>query len=82
MLRCISPIDGSVYAEREALSTEAARQAADRARSAQADWAARPLQERVDLVRAGIAAVGAMNDEVVPERYSWPPYSRVSSWPT
>lgn len=66
-LRCISPIDGSVFAERDALSSEAARQAADRARAAQPDWAARPLKERIDLVRAGIAALGAMNDEVVPE---------------
>jgi len=66
-LRCISPIDGSLFAEREALTPAAARQAADRARAAQADWAARPLRERIDLVRAGIAAVGAMNDEVVPE---------------
>ncbi|OLO11046.1 aldehyde dehydrogenase [Chromohalobacter japonicus] len=67
ILKCISPIDGSVFAEREALSPEAARQAADRARAAQVEWAARPLRERIDLVRAGIAAVGAMNDEIVPE---------------
>ncbi|MGM0914011.1 MAG: aldehyde dehydrogenase family protein [Pseudomonadota bacterium] len=67
VLTCISPIDGSVYAEREALSLAAAQQAAARARSAQASWAARPIQERIELVRAGIAAVGAMNDEVVPE---------------
>ncbi|MFG6159838.1 aldehyde dehydrogenase family protein [Halomonas sp. 1390] len=66
-LSCISPIDGSVFAERDALSNEAAREAADRARAAQRDWAARPLEERIDLVRAGIAALGAMNDEVVPE---------------
>ena len=67
VLTCISPIDGSVYAEREALSLDAAQQAAARARSAQASWAARPLQERIALVQAGIAAVGEMNDEVVPE---------------
>ncbi|SDN60848.1 aldehyde dehydrogenase family protein [Vreelandella arcis] len=67
ILKCISPIDGSVFAERDALSPDAAKQAAQRARSAQANWAARPIKERVDLVRAGIAAVGAMNDEVVPE---------------
>lgn len=66
-LKCISPIDGSVFAERETLSPEAARAAAARARTAQADWAARPLAERVALVRAGVAAVGAMNDEIVPE---------------
>ena len=66
-LRCISPIDGSVFAERPTLDLDAAREAATRARTAQADWAARPLAERVDLVRAGVAAVGAMNDKIVPE---------------
>ncbi len=66
-LKCISPIDGSVFAERETLSREAATDAVARARSAQAAWAARPLQERIDLVMAGVAAVGAMNDEIVPE---------------
>ncbi len=66
-LTCISPIDGSVFATRECLSEQAAFAAAARARTAQADWAARPLQERIDLVLAGVAAVGLMNDEVVPE---------------
>ncbi|WIY26037.1 aldehyde dehydrogenase family protein [Parasedimentitalea psychrophila] len=66
-LKCISPIDGSVYAERDVLSNEAAFDAAARARAAQADWAARPLAERISLVMAGVAAVGAMNDEIVPE---------------
>ncbi|UWQ60442.1 aldehyde dehydrogenase family protein [Leisingera caerulea] len=66
-LKCISPIDGSVFAEREVLSREDAFAAAERARTAQAAWAARPLQERIDLVMAGVAAVGAMNDEIVPE---------------
>jgi acyl-CoA reductase-like NAD-dependent aldehyde dehydrogenase len=67
MLRCISPIDGSLYAERPALSLGDARDAVARARSAQRDWMARPLDERIRLVLAGVAAVGAMNDEVVPE---------------
>jgi acyl-CoA reductase-like NAD-dependent aldehyde dehydrogenase len=66
-LTCISPIDGSVFAERETLSLDAARAAASKARAAQAGWAARPLQERIDLVMAGVAAVGEMNDDVVPE---------------
>ncbi|WP_170766657.1 aldehyde dehydrogenase family protein [Ruegeria lacuscaerulensis] len=66
-LKCISPIDGSVFAEREVMSRDAAFAAAGRARAAQAGWAARPLQERIDLVMAGVAAVGAMNDEIVPE---------------
>ncbi|MQQ10243.1 aldehyde dehydrogenase family protein [Epibacterium sp. SM1979] len=66
-LQCISPIDGSVFASRDTLSLDAARVAASRARDAQRAWAARPLQERIDLVMAGVAAVGAMNDEIVPE---------------
>ncbi len=67
VLKCISPIDGSVFAERVALSRDEAFAAAERARGAQAVWASRPLQERIDLVMAGVAAVGAMNDEIVPE---------------
>ncbi|WP_424970913.1 aldehyde dehydrogenase family protein [Dinoroseobacter sp. S76] len=67
MIRCISPIDGSVYAERETVSAEAARDVVSRARAAQADWAARPMAERIALVRQGVANVGAMNDEIVPE---------------
>ncbi len=67
MIRCVSPIDGSVYAERPVLSAAAGFEAVARARAAQADWAARPLAERVDLVLAGVARVGEMNDEIVPE---------------
>ena len=66
-LTCISPIDGSVFATRESLSKNAAFEAASRARAAQSEWAARPLQERIDLVLAGVAAIGAMNDAIVPE---------------
>lgn len=66
-LQCISPIDGSLFAERATLDAQSAHDSAQRARKAQADWAARPLSERVELVRAGVAAVGAMNDEIVPE---------------
>jgi len=66
-LKCISPIDGSVFAERDTLSFDAALGLAQAARTAQVAWAARPLQERIALVLAGVAAVGAMNDEIVPE---------------
>ncbi|UWR10809.1 aldehyde dehydrogenase family protein [Sulfitobacter mediterraneus] len=66
-ITCISPIDGSVYAERPALTAEAAKAAVDRATAAGAAWAARPLKERIDLVMAGVAKVGEMNEEIVPE---------------
>ncbi|UWR21146.1 aldehyde dehydrogenase family protein [Sulfitobacter sp. S190] len=67
MIRCISPIDGSVYATRETLSAQAASDAVERAREAQAEWAALPLDDRISRVMAGVAAVGAMNDDIVPE---------------
>ncbi len=66
-VKCISPIDGSLFAERPCLSQNQALAATERARAAQGDWARRPLQERIDLVRAGVAAIGAMNDKIVPE---------------
>ncbi|MFW6024316.1 MAG: aldehyde dehydrogenase family protein [Dichotomicrobium sp.] len=64
MLRCISPIDGSVVAERDALSETQARELVERARRAQREWAARPLDERVGAVREGVVRLAAMNDAV------------------
>ncbi|NOX72168.1 MAG: aldehyde dehydrogenase family protein [Alphaproteobacteria bacterium] len=66
-LKCISPIDGTVFAERPVLSGEAATAVVTRAKVAQKVWAARPLAERIALVRAGVAAIGAQTDEIVPE---------------
>lgn len=66
-IKCISPVDGEVYAERPALQPDAAQAAVQRARAAQKSWAARPLSERIDLVLKGVATIGAMNDEIVPE---------------
>lgn len=67
MIQCISPIDGSVYAERPAMSLEAATEAVARARKAQKAWARRPLEDRVQLVLKGVARLNEMSDEVVPE---------------
>ncbi|WP_028955182.1 aldehyde dehydrogenase family protein [Sulfitobacter sp. 20_GPM-1509m] len=67
MITCISPIDGSVYAERTPLGASDAAAAVARAKAAQAPWAARPLAERIALVQDGVARVGAMNDAIVPE---------------
>lgn len=66
-VKCISPIDGSVYAERPVLSLDAAQAVAGRAKDAQKAWAARPLEERISLVRAGVARLGEMSDDIVPE---------------
>ncbi|MDI7863747.1 aldehyde dehydrogenase family protein [Rhizobiaceae bacterium n13] len=67
VIQCISPIDGSVYAERPAMSLEAAAEVVARARKAQKAWARRPLEERVQLVLKGVARLNEMADEVVPE---------------
>ncbi|PUB18850.1 aldehyde dehydrogenase family protein [Yoonia sediminilitoris] len=66
-ITCISPIDGSTYVERPTLSRAQSEDAVARARTAQKEWAARSLDERIKLVMDGVAAVGAMNDEIVPE---------------
>jgi acyl-CoA reductase-like NAD-dependent aldehyde dehydrogenase len=66
-LKCISPIDGSVFAERPVASMTQAQSMVENAREAQKPWAARALDERITLVRKGLARLGEMNDEVVPE---------------
>jgi acyl-CoA reductase-like NAD-dependent aldehyde dehydrogenase len=67
MIRCISPVNGEVYAERPAMPLDSAKEAVTRARLAQKAWAKRPLDERVKLVLAGVARLNEMVDEVVPE---------------
>ncbi|WP_299870419.1 aldehyde dehydrogenase family protein [uncultured Hoeflea sp.] len=66
-VKLISPIDGSVYLERECLSREAAFDAASRARAAQAAWAARPLRERIDLVMRANKIIGEQTDRMAEE---------------
>lgn len=67
MIQCISPVDGSVYTERQAMGFQEAAAAVDRARKAQKSWAKRPLEERVQLVLKGVTRLNEMADEVVPE---------------
>jgi acyl-CoA reductase-like NAD-dependent aldehyde dehydrogenase len=69
-VQLISPVDGSVYAERTPLTLDAAVAAAGRARAAQPAWAARPLDDRIALVRAGVARLLAMK-EVLVEELAW-----------
>jgi acyl-CoA reductase-like NAD-dependent aldehyde dehydrogenase len=69
-IQLISPVDGSVYAERMPLAQDAAFAVALRAKAAQKAWAARPLEERIALVKAGVAALNAMTPRVV-EELAW-----------
>ncbi|MBC2837023.1 aldehyde dehydrogenase family protein [Paragemmobacter straminiformis] len=69
-IQLISPVDGSIYAERMPLAMDAAKAAAARARAAQPAWAARPLDERIALVKAGVAKLNEMSAVVV-EELAW-----------
>jgi len=69
-IQLISPVDGSVYAERVPLTPDAAKAAVARARAAQKGWAARPLDERIALVKAGVARLNEMAPVVV-EELAW-----------
>jgi acyl-CoA reductase-like NAD-dependent aldehyde dehydrogenase len=69
-IQLISPVDGSVYLERVPLSIDAASAAVARAKAAQRAWAARPLAERIALVKAGVAKLIGMK-EVLVEELAW-----------
>ena len=66
-IRCISPIDGSVVAARPSVGLEHARAAIASACAARASWAERPLEDRIAAVIAGMEALGAVNEDIVPE---------------
>lgn len=65
--RLISPIDGSVYAERACLDLAQAQAVVSNARQAQTGWAALTIAERASYCSGALAALAAMNDELVPE---------------
>ncbi|MEY4872493.1 MAG: hypothetical protein RLZZ563_1823 [Pseudomonadota bacterium] len=69
-IQLISPVDGSVYAERMPLSADAAKAAVARAKAAQKGWAARPLDERIALVKAGVKKLNEMSAVIV-EELAW-----------
>ncbi|WP_421857431.1 aldehyde dehydrogenase family protein [Oricola sp.] len=66
-LQCISPIDGSVHASRETLAPDAADAVAKAARAAQPAWAARPMSERIALVRRAVEIVGEQTERMTTE---------------
>jgi acyl-CoA reductase-like NAD-dependent aldehyde dehydrogenase len=66
-LVCISPVDGREYARRPlATDSEVERALAD-ARRAQRDWALIPLDQRCATILRFLAAMGALNPDIVPE---------------
>ena len=63
--KCISPIDGSIYAERTCLEPDAARAAVEKAKAAKRAWAARPLNERIGAVQKAVAYIGETQHRMV-----------------
>ena len=66
-VKIISPVDGSIYAERQFSSDAALAAALSHAKGAQAAWALVPVAERVEQTLAFVDALLAMNEEIVPE---------------
>lgn len=66
-LTCISPIDGSVYAERETQSKSEVQSLLKETRNAQKLWAKTALKDRIAIVEKAIVALEDMNDEIVLE---------------
>ena len=66
-VKLISPVDGSIYAERSTASDAEIQSAIKRANAAQAEWVNVPIAERGRYCKAMLEAMVAMSDEVVPE---------------
>src|SRR5688500_11621121 len=66
-LICISPVDGREYARRTLTPPSEVDRALERARAAQREWAQAPLAERCAVLMQFLAAMEALNGEIVPE---------------
>ena len=66
-LRLISPVDGSLYAERSCTTSLALDHALAQAREAQRSWRLLPIETRATYCLKAVEAMLAMSDEIVPE---------------
>ena len=69
-IQLITPVDGSVYAERMPLSAAEADAVVTRAKAAQKAWAARALDDRIALIKAGVAKLMEVKEKLV-EELAW-----------
>ncbi|MEM7209157.1 MAG: aldehyde dehydrogenase family protein [Pseudomonadota bacterium] len=69
-IKCISPVDGSVYAERETASSQAIQQALARAVTAQKHWRETPISERQALCSKAVDAFLAKGEKIA-EELTW-----------
>jgi len=66
-IKCISPVDGSLYAERAMAREAEVSDAVAEARTAQAQWAGVSIAERARYCTAIVDAMLEMREEIVPE---------------
>lgn len=66
-LVCTSPINGEIYATRDALSSPLARERVQSAKIAQKEWAKRSTDERIQIVMKAIDYIGDDKDRMVEE---------------
>jgi acyl-CoA reductase-like NAD-dependent aldehyde dehydrogenase len=66
-LVCLSPVDGREYARRPVASEAAVATVLGQSRRAQREWALTPIPERCDIMLRFLAAMEALNPEIVPE---------------
>jgi len=66
-IKCVSPVDGSVYAERAVAKKNEIAVAFSAAHAAQEKWRRLPLSERAKYCSAAVDQMLAMKDAIVPE---------------
>ncbi len=67
LIQCVSPIDGSIYAERETASEADIHNALSAAALAQSEWKRRPVAERQALCGKAVDAFVARKAEIALE---------------
>ena len=63
-LRCVSPVDGSIYVERDYATSREIATAVEAAVSAQKQWKQTPVSERAEICTKAIDAFVAKKDEI------------------
>ncbi|HEX6375735.1 MAG TPA: aldehyde dehydrogenase family protein [Allosphingosinicella sp.] len=66
-LVCISPVDGREYARRTLATGADIEQALEKAREAQREWAATPLDDRCAVLLRFLDSMETLNPQIVPE---------------
>ncbi len=69
-VKCVSPANGEIYAERDYSEDSVVDQTFATAAKVQADWAALSIAQRAQYCTAAVDAMLAMADEIIPE-LSW-----------